>query len=137
MPLITLILCYFSQVVKNVLVTTFLVNHIFSSKYMFTCYYPARKYRSLESAEVVPSIVPRSLLNILFDHPGMLSSDLLRKSQIWRPRDVPNQPHWDVFWLASSVPLEDVLRTWWGRLLDVPKFNFIFFLTQYNTQRGI
>ena len=56
----TLVLCYFSQVAKNVLVTTFLVNHIFSSKYMFTCYYPASKYRSLERPEEVPSNVPRT-----------------------------------------------------------------------------
>ena len=60
LPLRTLILCFFSQVAKNVLVTTFLVNHNFSSKYMFRCYYPAGKYRSLERPEEVPSNVPRT-----------------------------------------------------------------------------
>ena len=60
MPLRTLILCYFSQFAKNVLVTTFLVNHIFSSKCMFRCYYQAEKYRSLERPEGVPSNVPRT-----------------------------------------------------------------------------
>ena len=60
LPFRILILCYFSQVSKNFLVSTFLVNHIFPSKYMFTCCYPAGKYWSPESPEEVPSNVPRT-----------------------------------------------------------------------------
>ena len=50
----------FSQVAKNVIVNTFFVNHIFSSKYMFTCYYPAGKYWPLKRPKKVPSNVPRT-----------------------------------------------------------------------------
>ena len=112
LPFRILILCYFSQVAKNFLVSTFLVNHIFPSKYMFTCCYPAGKYWSPESPEEVPSNVPRtSFLTIQ----GTLPSDLLRKSR----SDVPGTSRINLTGTylgrrskAFSVPSEDVLRTW-------------------------
>ena len=112
----TLVLCYFSQVAKNVLVTTFLVNHIFSSKYMFTCYYPASKYRSLERPEEVPSNVPRTS----------------HKHAIWPSRGRYHLTFWGSPNLTSQGHPES---TSWGcvlvgvlcRLLDRPKFNYTFF----------
>ena len=59
----TFVLCYFSQFAfsqfaKNFLLPTFLVNLIFSLKYMFTCCYPASKYWFSECPEEVSSNIP-------------------------------------------------------------------------------
>ena len=127
MPLRTLILCYFSQVAKNVLVSTFLVNHIFSSKYMFTCYYSAGKYWSLERPKEVPSNVPRTSPK----HPVWPSRGRYHLA-FWGSPDLTSRIILTGMYFgrrsqALLVPSEDVLRTWWGRLLDISKFNFTFF----------
>ena len=50
----------FHKFAKNLLDSTFLVNHISSHKCMFTCYYPYGKYWSPKRSKGVPSNIPRS-----------------------------------------------------------------------------
>ena len=112
----------------------FTCRYIFSHKYIFTCCYPAGKYWSLELPK---ESHPTSLKYIIWPASGRYHLNKLRSDV---PRTFQNNlmvmyfgRHSQVF----SVHSEDILGTWWGRLLDVPKFNFTFFSKLIVILRGV